>query len=55
MPATPLAHAVHIAATRAAADTTPAYRLNIDLGDWRELIAAHQSGGCPAVQAITSS
>ncbi|MEV6676302.1 hypothetical protein AB0N09_05455 [Streptomyces erythrochromogenes] len=55
LPNTPLAQAVHIAANRPGTDTTPAYRLDIDLGRWRELVAAHHAGGCAAVQAITGT
>ncbi|MCZ1012164.1 hypothetical protein [Streptomyces lydicus] len=48
LPDTPLADAVHIADTAALTDPTPAYRLDIDLGHWRELLTLHHTQGCSA-------
>ncbi|MFE0776895.1 hypothetical protein [Streptomyces sp. NPDC058861] len=46
LPTTPLADAVHIADTTSLTDPTPAYRLDIDLGHWRELLTHHRTHGC---------
>ncbi|MFJ5733943.1 hypothetical protein [Streptomyces microflavus] len=45
---TPLADAVHIADTASLTDPTPAYRLDVDLGHWRELLTLHHTQGCAA-------
>ncbi|MFF5638207.1 hypothetical protein [Streptomyces sp. NPDC012825] len=46
LPDTPLADAVHIADTASLTDPTPAYRLDVDLGHWRELLTRHRTHGC---------
>ncbi|WP_331759095.1 hypothetical protein [Streptomyces anulatus] len=48
LPGTPLADAVHIADTASLTDPTPAYRLDVDLGHWRELLTLHHTQGCAA-------
>ncbi|MGW6202196.1 hypothetical protein ACWF9B_00865 [Streptomyces sp. NPDC055089] len=52
LPTTPVDDAIHIADTASLTDPTPAYRLNLDLGHWRELLALHRAHGCtsPATQ-----
>ncbi|MFI0742794.1 hypothetical protein ACH4PU_32635 [Streptomyces sp. NPDC021100] len=54
LPDTELMDAVHIGATTPGIDTTTAYRLNIDIGHWRDLVTAHRTGGCTAVRVMTS-
>lgn len=27
-------------------DTTPAHRLNMDVGDWRDRVTVHRTNGC---------
>lgn len=39
-----------MAAATPGIDTTTAHRLNIDVGHWRDLLAAHRTGGCTAVR-----
>jgi hypothetical protein len=55
LPETALTDAVHMAATAPGIDTTTAYRLNIDVGHWRDLVTAHRTGGCTAVRALTGN
>lgn len=46
VPGKPLADAVHIADAAAITDPTPAYRLDVDLGHWRDLLTLHHAHGC---------
>lgn len=55
LPQTPLTNAVHIAAAHPGIDVATAYRLDIDVGHWRDLVTAHRTGGCVAVQAVTGN
>ncbi|MFK0142614.1 hypothetical protein [Streptomyces murinus] len=54
LPDAPLADAVHIADTASVTDPTPAYRLDVDLGHWRELLSLHRTRGC-ATDGATGS
>ncbi|MFD8609762.1 hypothetical protein [Streptomyces sp. NPDC059631] len=48
LPVTALADAIHIADAASITDPTPAYRLDVDLGHWRELLTRHHVQGCAA-------